>query len=283
MKVGACWNSSGVQCGTLLAVLAALMLTAACDAPGKPHAEETLPENSTDFAVLYGSNCAGCHSVDGKRGPGRPINDPLYLAIIPKDELRKVIVYGRKGTAMPAWAKSQGGPLSDQQVNIVVDGIEKNWAKPVTPPLVNPPSYVATSAGDPAAGKQLFQRDCNICHGPGMRVGSVSDPVYLSLASNQLIRSSIIEGWPIMGMPNYRRLNLGRELSDANITDIVAYLASLRPNQANVQGLHTDENGGPSASMVKGNEGSGNGGDRKGTREGEGNKVGGQSQGGGVK
>ena len=36
-----------------------------------------------DFATLYGRNCAGCHGADGKFGPAPPLNDPLFLAIVP--------------------------------------------------------------------------------------------------------------------------------------------------------------------------------------------------------
>jgi mono/diheme cytochrome c family protein len=38
---------------------------------GCGHATEkyTLPDQVTDFSVLYKDNCAGCHGLDGRLGP----------------------------------------------------------------------------------------------------------------------------------------------------------------------------------------------------------------------
>ena len=63
-----------------------------------------LPDQITDFATLFGSNCAGCHGRDGHSGPARPLNDPLFLALIGKEKLRDTIAKGVKGTPMPAFA-----------------------------------------------------------------------------------------------------------------------------------------------------------------------------------
>src|SRR5438270_9668163 len=99
-----------------LGVMACCCVLSACDPPGKPGAPEVSSENVTDFKILYGQNCSGCHGDEGKEAPGRQLNNPLYLKLIPKDELRHVIEYGRPGTQMPAWARSQGGPLTDRQI-----------------------------------------------------------------------------------------------------------------------------------------------------------------------
>ncbi len=273
---------------SLLATCACVLLlgATACEPPGKPEREETNARQITDFHTLYNENCEGCHGADGKNGPGRPLNDPLYLAIVPKTELQNVITNGRKGTGMPAWAISQGGPLTDQQVNALVDGVEQNWAKPVNFGSATPPSYYAgNSAGDTDHGRKLFLKDCFACHGQGAPIGPVTDPAYLSLVSDQLLRTAIIQGRPDLGMPNYKILNLGHALADQDITDLVAFLSSKRPNIPNVQELHTNENGaGQSGPMVKGNEGSGNGPGSPRFQPNEGNKgKGSSSQGGGGK
>jgi cytochrome c oxidase cbb3-type subunit 3/ubiquinol-cytochrome c reductase cytochrome c subunit len=259
-------------------------LTLGCDPPGKPEPEQSQSED-LNFTSLYKGNCSGCHSASGADGPARPLNNALYLAIIPRQALHDVLYYGRPGTAMPPWAISQGGPLSDKQIDALTDGIYKAWAKPVAAPPGGFPSYAATTPGDPVKGKKLFGRSCFMCHGKGAPVGLVTDPTYLALASNQLIRSSIIEGWPALGMPNYQTLNLGKALSDQDITDVVAYLSSLRPAPIDAQSAHTDENGsGQSGSVVMGNEGSGNGPGSPQKKKGEGNKsTGASSQGGGIK
>jgi cytochrome c oxidase cbb3-type subunit 3 len=262
-----------------------VIITAGCDPPGKPEPEPVNKQDITDFAELYGNNCAGCHSADGKSGPARPLNNALYLSIIPKDTLRNTIYYGRPGTAMPAWALSQGGPLTDKQVDALVEGIEKNWSKPTNFAGGGPPSYAATKAGDPVHGKKLFGRACFMCHGPGAPIGPVTDPTYLALVSDQLLRTAILEGWPTLGMPDYRTVSLGHALSDQDITDVVSYLSSMRPIPPNSQTAHTVENGsGQSGELTKGNEGSGHGPGSPQQQKREGNKSQGSgSQGGGIK
>ena len=217
-----------LACHAFLGVVFLLSLMA-CEPPGKPKKEELAAADITDFKTLFSQNCSGCHGVDGKKGPGRILNDAVYLAVIPREALKDVIVNGRSGTAMPAWAESEGGPLTSKQVDALVDGIE-GWKKPVSAlPGAELPSYAETKPGDPVNGKRLFVRGCYACHGPGAFVGPVTDPSYLALSSNQNLRTSIIVGRLDLGMPNYRALNAGHPLNDQDVSDLVAYLVSLRP------------------------------------------------------
>lgn len=210
---------------------AGFLFLAACEPPGKPTHEELPAAQVTDFNTLFRENCSGCHGPNGEKGPGRILNDAVYLAVVPRDALEQVIEYGRPGTAMPPWAQSQGGPLTAQQVQAVVNGIE-GWKKPVAfPPGAALPSYAEMNTGDPVHGKRLFGRGCFACHGPGAHVGPVTDPSYLSLTTNQNLRTSIIVGRMDLGMPDYRFLNAGHPLSDQDVSDLVAYLASLRPER----------------------------------------------------
>lgn len=206
---------------------AAVLLFASCEPPGKPKME-IAPDHITDFKTLFTDNCSGCHGLNGRDGAGRPLNDPLYLAVIPKKTLQDVVEHGRKGTAMPAWARGDGGPLYPKQIDALVNGIESNWAKPVNLNNVVVPSYSAQTAGDAVRGKQLFARDCFMCHGKGAPIGSVTDPNVLELSSDQYLRTSILFGRLDFGMPNFRTLNLGHALSDEDVTDLVAYLAGNR-------------------------------------------------------
>jgi len=259
-------------------------LAAGCDPPGKPKPEPPRSEDITDFATLYGENCAACHGIDGKNGPARPLNSALYLAIIPRDVLQKTIENGRPGTAMPAWARSQGGPLTDKQIAALVNGIEQHWAKPASFQGPALPSYTAgDNSGDVKRGKKLFARDCFTCHGPKAPIGSVTEPAFLQLVSDQVLRTSIIQGRPDLGMPDYRTLNVGHALSDQDISDLVAYLVSLRPQAPN-ENAHVVENGtGQAGRMTKGNEGSGTGPASPHQQQNEGNKGKGSSSQRGVK
>ncbi|MBV9267834.1 MAG: c-type cytochrome [Acidobacteriaceae bacterium] len=263
-----------------------------CEPPGKPRPEEAQAENREtilDHKVLFNSNCAGCHGLNGKYGPARIINDAIYLSIIPRDTFRNTVANGRPGTAMPAWAKSQGGPLTGRQIDSLVDGIYKDWGNnPGDVPQDAPPYSANGKAGDPNHGKQLFARDCFMCHGKGAAVGPITEPVYLQLVSNQMLRSSIITGRRDLGMPDYRDLNMGKALSDQDVTDLVAYLNSLRTTpapgetgaaggeQAGSTGPHENENGPGQGQITKGNEG-GNGPGSPQHQENEGSKGKGSS------
>ena len=94
-------------CSLSLVILVSLSLLAGCDLPGRPDpADRPVPADQVvDFRTLYGQNCAGCHGADGKMGPAPPLNDPLFRAIVPEDELQTVITKGRHNTLMPAFAQ----------------------------------------------------------------------------------------------------------------------------------------------------------------------------------
>jgi cytochrome c oxidase cbb3-type subunit III len=206
-----------------LAVLLLSLLLVGCEPWGKPAAPQ---KDVSDFQTLFRDNCSGCHGAEGRGGPGRILNDGLYLAFIPKENLRSVIEHGRAGTAMPAWARADGGPLTPEQISLLVDGMERNWAKASNLRGATMPVYEAAGAmGDAARGKKLFLRDCFACHAKGGLAGPLSDPAYLSLTTRQNLRTSIVVGRPDLGMPDYRVLNLGRLLSEQDIADLVTYLA----------------------------------------------------------
>jgi len=192
-----------------------------------------LASEVTDFKTLFDENCIGCHGVDGKHGPAPVLNSSVYLALVPQESLRQTIEQGRPGTPMPAFAQSQGGPLSDAQVNALVTGIRQKWAQAedlngVTLPPYNAPSGVA----DHARGKEVFAMACASCHGNQGRAGSITDRSFLSLISDQGLRTSTIVSRPDLGAPDWRGYIPGRALNNQEIDEVVAYLVSLRSNAA---------------------------------------------------
>src|SRR5258706_5395231 len=89
-----------------------------------------LPDQVTEFDALYESNCVGCHGRDGRLGAARPLNDPVFLAVIGMQMLRDVIANGVPRTAMPAFALNVGGTLTEQQITVVADQIKARWSGP---------------------------------------------------------------------------------------------------------------------------------------------------------
>jgi cytochrome c oxidase cbb3-type subunit 3/ubiquinol-cytochrome c reductase cytochrome c subunit len=57
--------------------------------------------------------------------------------------------------------------------------------------------------------------------------GSLVDPAYLALISDQALRSIIVAGQPDQGMPSTDQVS-AHPLTDQDVTDIVAWLASHR-------------------------------------------------------
>src|SRR5262249_51061003 len=189
------------------------VLGTGCVPPGRPRAaDRPVPADQVaDFDVLYRMNCAGCHGTEGKLGPAPPLNDPLFLAIVPDEELLRVIREGRavgptQKTPMPAFARDKGGPLTARQVEALAKGIKARWGGP--PPEAKPPPYLAPKeAGDKARGAKLFDLACATCHGDDGRgaeqAGAINDRAFLALISDQALRRIVITGRRDLGMPDY--------------------------------------------------------------------------------
>jgi cytochrome c oxidase cbb3-type subunit 3 len=239
-----------------LCLLVFLPLLTGCDLPGRPDpADRPVPADQVlDFGVLYRQNCAGCHGSDGKLGPAPPLNDPLFRAIIPQEELEGIITKGRKNTLMPAFAKDNGGTLTAAQIQVLVKEIKgvalsPKWGPPGNPPK-DVPSYrelfavgglsAPTRTGTKEKGAVVFARACAMCHGSkGQGIGqgnetvhAINDRVFLALISDQTLRRYVITGRPDLGMPNYAEGRPGSAhfvpLTDRDVSDLVALLTSWR-------------------------------------------------------
>jgi mono/diheme cytochrome c family protein len=235
-------NNTGIRNWQLLPLLA--VLAAGCDLPGQPNpADRPVPADQVeDFGPLYATRCAGCHGADGKLGPAPPLNDPLFLAIVPDAELLHVITEGRGVTPaqkspMPAFRLGEGAPLSEAQakawselrqethadpkqqslltaaqVKVLAEGIKKRWQYPGGDDSI--PPYRApkgVGGGDKEEGSRVFTRACAGCHGSqgqgGMygdrQVGAIGNRVFLALISDQALRRYAITGRPDLGMPPF--------------------------------------------------------------------------------
>ncbi len=221
-----CWLAAA-------AWLAAAIAAGGCDwMPGHPLPADrpVAPSKVKDFALLYGENCAGCHGRDGTLGAALALNNPVYLALVNEVSMRKVIARGVPGTAMPPFAASDGGSLTDEQIDRVIAGMRARWAQPDV--LEGAPPYSDQHAGDAAQGAKTYSEYCESCHGPdgkgGDQTGSIVDRAYLALVSDQALRTLIIAGRPDLGHPDWRSYVPGRPLSAQQVSDLVAWLAAKR-------------------------------------------------------
>jgi mono/diheme cytochrome c family protein len=184
-----------------------------------------------EFNILYARNCAGCHGTGGNGGAGNALRDPVFLAIADDSVIRNATSNGVRGTAMPAFAQSAGGMLTDKQIDALVSGI-RSWARSGDLRGANPPPYAAKTAGNAEHGAKVYQTFCSSCHGPNGRGGksasSIVDGSYLALVSNQYLRTTVIAGRPELGAPDWRENVPGKPMSEQEVTDVVAWLASRR-------------------------------------------------------
>jgi cytochrome c oxidase cbb3-type subunit 3 len=217
--------------------LFALFFSVGCRPPGKPTEAdvELKPDEVRDFAVLYAQNCAGCHGKDGKGNSALGLANPVYLAVASDDTLRRGTARGVPGSLMPAFAKSAGGTLTDEQIEILVRDMRVHWANSNAIAGATPPPYAVTKAGNAAAGAAAYATFCAGCHGPdgkGTAKGSsIVDESFLALVTDQNLRTTIIAGRPDLGHPDWRHCAPDREMSSREVTDVVAWLAAHRnPN-----------------------------------------------------
>jgi mono/diheme cytochrome c family protein len=185
-----------------------------------------------EFSTLYANNCAACHGENGRRGAAVALADPVYLAIAGDEAIREVVANGVQGTAMPAFAESAGGLLTDKQIDVLTRGIRSRWSRPGILDGSNAPSYAAESAGDVRRGEAAFQTYCASCHGADGRGGpkgsAITNDSFLALVSDQGLRTIVIAGRPELGAPDWRGNVRGKPMSAQDVTDVVAWLVSQR-------------------------------------------------------
>ena len=213
----------------------AATLASGCGAPhGQPNkgSEVPAPKEVLAFGILYAENCAACHGGDGRGGAAIALANPVYLAIAEDAAIRKVIANGVRGTAMPAFAESAGGMLTNAQIDVLTKDIRSRWSRQGILDTADAPSYAPKSAGDTQRGEVAYKTYCESCHGPGGGGGSKGSAItgdsFLALISDQGLRTIVIAGRPELGAPDWRGNVPGKPMSDQEVTDVVAWLASRR-------------------------------------------------------
>ena len=217
-----------------LTILSSILLAACSTLNREPRTdpEPIAPNQVADFDTLYSQNCAGCHGAQGRGGASIALANPIYLAIVDETTLRDVVAKGARGTSMPAFAQSAGGMLTEQQIALITSGIISHWGNKRGLDGANPPSYTAKAAGNVDHGQLVFGTYCASCHGSegnGTSKGSaITNDSFLALVSDQGLRTIVIAGRPDLGAPDWRGNVPGRPMTDQEITDVVAWLASRR-------------------------------------------------------
>jgi len=172
-------------------------------------------------------------------GAAISLANPAYLSFAGAANLDRITANGVPGTMMPPFSKTAGGMLTDRQIEVLVQGIVSSWGRPSVPSALNQLAYTSQSRGDITQGQKTYIASCSRCHGADaqgtvagtMHTGSLVEPAYLSLISDQGLRSLIVAGQPDQGMPGSTSDLSGdgaHAMTDKEITDVVAWLASHR-------------------------------------------------------
>ena len=220
-----------------LCLLTTALFVGCADAPGWRAIDEenVAPDKILDFNVLYRTNCAGCHGPEGRGGAATPLANPIYLAVADDVVVRRAAADGILATPMPGFARRAGGMLTDEQIDVIVNGIRARWANPSAVTGIELPPYSEPVWGDTRRGGEVFAMYCASCHGDGGRGAqggsSIVDRSYLALVSDQGLRTAVIVGRPDLGAPDWRENVHGKTMAFQDISDVVAWLSAQRPER----------------------------------------------------
>ncbi len=207
------------------------------DGGGAPDAEPDPDLGAVDAAApdaepppgegerLYIEFCAFCHGVYGEgyvSDNANALANPAFLATATDDFLRKAIVHGRPGTPMPILGAINEGPLSDAQVDLIVDHV-RGWQ--VGEPL---DVHGEVIEGDPARAEAVYAERCADCHGAqgeGGEYMTVANPWFLETASDGFIAHAIRHGRADTPMEPWLDAS-GGPLTAQQVNDLVALIRS---------------------------------------------------------
>lgn len=182
-----------------------------------------------DGKALYIEKCAACHQFSGGGGIGLPLTEQKFRDYS-DDYLFKTIRSGRPGRIMPAFEY-----ISDAQVQAIITFLRQRTK---TQEKTYDPSPLQ---GNAEHGKILFAKHCVACHaedgmGAGKGTGvtlsrersflvmpaAIANPGFQHAATDRMIKQIIAVGRESSGMPAW-----GKQLSDRDIEDLVAYVRVL--------------------------------------------------------
>ncbi|TDE17329.1 c-type cytochrome [Dyadobacter psychrotolerans] len=176
---------------------------------------------------IYAKYCALCHGKDREgytadNAPSLRSHALMATTLKPKSSynyLEHTISYGRPGTAMAPYGKSQGGPLSYDEIELLLKWLhEKSGVKKPIEMSANPVS------GNVVLGKGLYVKHCASCHGAegeGLNAPALGNPMLLATASDEFLRYTITEGRNNTPMPAFKD-----NLSKVEINALTAFLRS---------------------------------------------------------
>ncbi|HVY30856.1 MAG TPA: c-type cytochrome [Polyangiaceae bacterium] len=180
-------------------------------------------QSVAEGALLYAHYCKLCHAKDatGYAADNAPsLVTRTFLESATDDLIATGIRMGRPGTAMAAYGKARGGPLEEAEITKIVRFLRSNGPSTRALPAASP-------NGDSKHGAEVFEKNCQTCHGNLTMRGnalSLQNPELLAAASPAFLRYAIVNGRAPTPMPSFQG-----KLSEQEIDDVVAWLWSFKP------------------------------------------------------
>ncbi len=177
---------------------------------------------------LYSQNCSACHGDLGEGGPNparagdtiAPISTAEYLATRDDATLRAIISQGQPNFGMSPFADTFGGPLTSEQVDLLV-AFMRAWE--LSPPVELPPD-VPSPPSSVGNGEEVFQGLCSQCHGAFGEggFGTVFDEDWQASKTDRDIFDDINLGHDATAM-----IAWGEILTSQQIEEVVTYIRTL--------------------------------------------------------
>jgi mono/diheme cytochrome c family protein len=177
---------------------------------------------------LFLQNCASCHGNLGEGGPNptrasdiiAPISTAEYLATRDDATLEAIIAQGQPNFGMSPFGDSFGGPLTSEQIDLLVSYLRK-WQE--DPPVDLPPE-VPSVPGSTDSAQDVYVTLCSQCHGESGEggVGPAFDSAWQGGKSDEEVFNDINLGHPATAM-----IAWGEILTSQQIEDLVSHLRTL--------------------------------------------------------
>lgn len=175
-----------------------------------------------EAAALYQQYCSLCHGEDraGYQADHAPsLRSKSLLSTGYPRFMYTTIAFGRANTAMEGYSTEMGGPLSRDQIRLLLD-----WLVQVEDVDMVALDQDAVVTGDARQGKQLYAQHCASCHGAdgqGVTAPSLGDPALLANAPDAFLKYAIVNGRDGTPMGSF-----ADQLEDSEINAVVAFLRS---------------------------------------------------------
>ncbi|MCK4747557.1 MAG: c-type cytochrome, partial [Bacteroidales bacterium] len=165
---------------------------------------------------IYSMICSSCH---GKKGEGKDYEiyktgvpslwNYDYVRVASDEMMAFTILHGRGKRQMASWLPMYSG-LKMSEIDSIVRMLDGRFI------YESAFEEVSQTAGLPDNGREIFNRDCAMCHAEDGRgdIGlPLNNPDFLAVASDRFLFNTLVSGRNIAGMPAWTKYSV-REMAD---------------------------------------------------------------------